>query len=178
MKNSFYSHVIPFLYGGGEEDSAEVMWFISNLTDSRAFELINTIRVFGLWPFVSWAMKKRHNKLQQQSLWVLDRLQYSPQKTRIMPYVTKFDFFECLKNILAPNSTSDEDSKEFARNILEETLNFFEEELNKDDNNKIVEIYRSTVDVIYDFAKDMEVLSSEFRDLCLTLKALCESTNS
>ena len=96
--------------------------------------------------------------------------------------------YESLLRILTSNSQTEvagegkyqdlrKDSQEFAVSILNKTLKFLEQELKgeekAEDIARNIETYRSTVDVIFDFVKDNDVLGKESNELCAILKDFC-----
>ena len=104
---------------------------------------------------MSWAVKKRDRKLQLQALWVLDSGLHALERGEMLPCFTQFDFFECLVRILAPESKSSQESKEFATNIIERFLVVLDKEISSDRNTaKKIENYLSTIDVIYRFVME------------------------
>ena len=179
LQSSFLNHLVSCLYGAWKDDSSEVMWQLANIAASDKFELINTINVFKLWPFVSWAMKKRDHKLQLQALWVLDSGLQAVERGETLPCFTELSIFECLLKIVATGSKSSRSTKEFGKNIIERFLVVLDQELTPGINTpKKVENYRSTVDVMHKFVMDTEELSAASRDICTTLKELCDNCTS
>ena len=177
LHSSLFYHLLTLFYGASKEESCDVMWEFSNLAASETLDLLNTIKLFGIWPFVSWALKKCDHKVQLRALWVLDSVINSPEKTEVLPVCTQLDFFECLVKIPAAESKSDLQSQGVAASFIKQFLEFLENELDSDKNvEKTIETYRSAVDVIYNFVcTEPEALCKESCEMSATLKSICES---
>ena len=185
LQSSLLNHFPAFLIGATSDQCANVMWLLSNIAASDKFDMVQIINHFEFWGIVTWAMTSRDAKVQRQAFWVLDSLFYTIKNnqdhTKELANFTKLNFFEILVSKLSEGSETANDVKEMASSILTDGLKILELELMYEEHDdelitKNIETYRSTVDIIYELAKDTEEISKESRELCMTLKAVCDST--